>query len=99
MTSADLTLTDGTSIVGGTLNIDTFGEVYAQHDTGSAFGAAVDGVTVTMSGDGDLEVGTFVASGPTLILEDGTTISGGTLTLDDTTDSTTGSGRQYPADH
>ncbi len=85
--SADLTLTDGTSIVGGTLNIDPFGEVYAQHDTGSAFGAALDGVTVTMFGDGELEVGTFVASGPTLILEDGTKINGGTLTLDDTSDS------------
>ena len=41
-----------------------------------------------MSGEGELEIGSPIASGPTLILEDGTTISGGgTLTLDETSDS------------
>ena len=84
---AVLTLTDGASIVGGALNIETFGEVYAQHNIPSAFGAVLDDVTVTMTGDGDFEIGSPIISGPTLILEDGTTISGGASSLVQSTDS------------
>ena len=80
---AVLTLTDGTTVTGGTLDIATGGEVYIQNGSGSV-GATLDHVTVT--GGGEIEIGSAAPSGSTLILSDGTTISGVTLTLEDTTD-------------
>ena len=80
---AILTLADGTTVTGGTLDIATGGEVYIQNGSGTV-GATLDHVTVT--GGGEIEIGNATSSGSTLILSDGTTISGVTLTLNDTTD-------------
>ena len=80
---AVLNLADGTTITGGTLDIENSGEVYVQ--SGSNGDVTLDNVTVTNNGEG-IEIGTFVAQGSTLVLDDGTTITGGTLTLEDTAD-------------
>ncbi len=72
-----LTLDDGATISGGALHIGGSGEVYVQNN-GALFGATLDGVAVT--NEGSIEIGTPTA-GSTLILEGGTTISGGMLTL------------------
>ena len=80
---AVLNLADGTSITGGTLDVGT-GEVYVQ--SGFNGGVTLDHVTVTMDNSGEIEIGTAQSQGSTLVLEDGTTITGGTLSLDDTGD-------------
>ena len=80
---AVLNLADGTTIAGGTLDIENSGEVYVQ--SGSNGDVTLDNVSVINNGDG-IEIGTFVAQGSTLVLDDGTTITGGTLTLEDTAD-------------
>ena len=80
---AVLNLADGTSITGGTLNVGT-GEVYVQ--SGFNGGVTLDHVTVTMDNSGEIEIGTAQSQGSTLVLEDGTTITGGTLSLEDTGD-------------
>src|ERR1019366_6865882 len=77
--TATLTLDGGTTITGGTMTIGDTGEVYVQNGTGT-FGATLDGVAV--SNGGEIGIGGPVSSGSTLILDDGTTISGGTLVLD-----------------
>jgi fibronectin-binding autotransporter adhesin len=82
-TGVTLTLTDGTTVTDGSLDIATGGEVYIQNGSGTV-GATLDHVTVT--GGGEIEIGNATSSGSTLILSDGTTISGVTLTLDDATD-------------
>ena len=71
-----LNLVDGTTITGGVLDIENSGEVYVQNGSGS-FGATLDGVSVTNNGDG-IDIGGPVTTGSTLILDDGTTITGGT---------------------
>ena len=73
----------GATIKGGTLDIVGTGEVYA-HNGSSAFGATLDGVTVNNSGE--IGVGGPLPSGSTLILDHGTTISGGALALDGAAD-------------
>ena len=79
---AVLSLDDGTIIHGGTLDIENSGELYVQNGS-SSFGATLDGVTVTNDGAG-IEIGG--PTGSTLILEDGTTITGTTLTFNQATD-------------
>ena len=76
-----LALDDGTSITGGTLDVGPFGEVYVQNGTGLV-GATLDGVTV----NNDNEIGIGGPVGSTLILDGGTVISGGDLSLEDTDD-------------
>jgi fibronectin-binding autotransporter adhesin len=69
-----LTLQGGASLVGGTLS--NFGTL----DIESSSGATLDGVTVI--GSGSIEVDVIAPSAtPTLVLDDGTTITGGTLTV------------------
>ena len=80
---AVLDLADGTSITGGTLNVGT-GEVYVQ--SGFNGGVTLGHVTVTMDNGGEIEIGSPQSQGSALVLEDGTTITGGTLTLDNTGD-------------
>ena len=75
---AILTLDDGASINGGTLTIgsaDTVEVVYGSENVG----ATLDNVSVTNSGT--IQVGNTTAGDPTLTLEDGTTINGGTLAI------------------
>ena len=77
-TGAILTLDDGASINGGTLTIGsaaTLEVVYGSENVG----ATLDNVSV--SGSGTIQVGNTTAGDPTLTLEDGTTISGGTLAI------------------
>jgi hypothetical protein len=81
---AFLNLVDGTTIAGGTLDIEGSGEVYIENGTGSV-GATLDGVTVTNNGSG-IEIGTAESTGSTLVLSGGTSITGGSLTLDDAGD-------------
>ena len=75
-----LVLEDGTTIGGGTLSIgnnDTVEILYGSNDTGATF----DGVSVENLGT--IQVGAAAtAEDPTLTLEGGTTISGGTLTIE-----------------
>ncbi len=68
-----LTLADDTTITGGTLQISASGEVYIQD------GATLDDVNV-INGN-EIELGALAASGSTLVLEDGATIGGGTLSI------------------
>jgi fibronectin-binding autotransporter adhesin len=72
--SQALTLQGGASLVGGTLNIS--GTLYVE----SSSGATLDGVTVTGSGGIQVDVIASPAT-PTLVLDDGTAITGGTLTV------------------
>ena len=81
---AVLDLVDGTTVSGGVLDMENSGEVYVQNGSGP-FGATLDGVTVTNNGDG-IDIGAPVTTGSTLILDDGTTITGGTLTLEQAAD-------------
>jgi hypothetical protein len=76
--TSTLMLDDGTTVTGGVLYIGDSGEVYVQNN-GAPFGATLDGVHVT--NEGSLEIGTPTVAGSTLVLDGGTTISGGTLTL------------------
>ena len=81
--SGVLTLTDGTQIQGGnTGTLDIVGElkIIKGTGTGSHTGATLDGLSVT---DSNGIEGIDVASG-VLTLNDGTVISGGTLTVDPT---------------
>ena len=71
-------LDDGTTIAGATLDIGNSGEVYVQ---GSA---TLNHVTV--ANGNEIEIGTATFTGSTLILEGGTTISGGDLILDEAGD-------------
>jgi VCBS repeat-containing protein len=82
---AILTLADGTTISGGNLDINNGGGVYVQNGSNSSFGATLDNVTVTTSGN-EIEIGAPITTGSILNLEDGTVISGGTLSLDDAAD-------------
>ena len=81
---AVLTLADGTAVTGDTLHIGDSGEVYVQ--SGDNGDVTLDHVTVTVDGFGEIELGSPVSSGSTLILDDGTTITGGILSLDDASD-------------
>jgi hypothetical protein len=81
---AVLALVDGTTITGGALDIESSGEVYVQNGNGS-IGATLDGVAVTNNGNG-IEIGGPVSSGSTLVLDDGTVITGGKLTFDHAAD-------------
>ena len=78
---AVLTLADGTSMTGGTLHIGDSGEVYVQ--SGDNGNVTLDHVTVTVDGFGEIDLGSPESSGSTLILDDGTTITGGILSLND----------------
>jgi fibronectin-binding autotransporter adhesin len=68
-----LTLQGGVTVVGGTL--DDSGTVKIEGTSG----ATLDGVTVT--GSGAIQVDGAASPASTLILEDGTVITGGTLTM------------------
>ncbi len=80
---AILNLADGTTIANSTLDMENSGEVYVQN--GSHGGVTLDGVTVLNNGDG-IEIGSPQSQGSTLILEDGTTITGGSISLVETGD-------------
>ena len=68
-----LTLDDGTSITSGSLVFaDNSGTVFV-----GANGATLDGVAV--SGGGAIDVGSTTATGVTLTLDDGASITGGLL--------------------
>ena len=75
--TASLTLEDGTTITGGTLTIASGSTLEIAYGEGD-IGATLDGVSVGNSGT--IQVGTFDED-PTLTLEDGTTITGGTLSI------------------
>jgi fibronectin-binding autotransporter adhesin len=69
-----LTLEGGVSLVGGTLSIS------GTLDIESSSGATLDGVTIT--GSGNIQVDTVASSAtPTLVLDDGTAKTGGSLTV------------------
>jgi hypothetical protein len=71
-------LENGADIVGGTL---TIGDKSILDIEGTS-GATLDGVTANISDHGDIEIGATTSSGSILTLDDGTTISGGTLTIE-----------------
>jgi fibronectin-binding autotransporter adhesin len=81
--TATLILDDGTTISGGKLTIGSLGVLDVETgptalSTGTP-DATLDGVTV--ANGGNIDVGTTSTSDPTLLLDDGTTISAGKLTL------------------
>ncbi len=84
-----LTLEHGADIHGGTLAIGNEGTLAIESG-----GATLDGVTVTVSGQGQIDIGEVSSGGgvdsffatsfvPTLTLEDDTTITGGKLIIGD----------------
>ena len=75
-----MTLDGGTTITGGTLTIDLGGalDIRTGPEGQSHPDATLDGVTV--ANHGNIEV--LAASGSVLMLDDGTTITGGTLKID-----------------
>ena len=75
---ATVTLEDDTSISGGTLTIGDGGKLLVAYGTSGA-GATLDGVAV--GNGGTVQVGDSVAEDPTLTLEDGTSVSGGALSI------------------
>ena len=83
--TATLTLVDGTTVTGGYLTIggaSTFGTVDVEKGGNAVgpYGATLDDVTVTNAAAGDgINIGT--SSTATLLVDDGTAISGGTLTV------------------
>ncbi|MGA7070015.1 beta strand repeat-containing protein, partial [Bradyrhizobium sp.] len=83
--AATLTLEDGTTIIGGNLTIAAGATLDAEAGTTDP-GATLDGVTVTgtnateSAAASTIEVGASGAA--TLLLEDGTTITNGNLTID-----------------
>jgi FecR protein len=79
-TGVTLTLDDGSSIKNGTL---VFGDSSDKVLVGSG-GATLDDVGVT--GGGAIDVGSTAASGVTLTLDDGSSITGGTLVFGDSSD-------------
>jgi hypothetical protein len=72
-----LVLENGTKIAHGTLDVGSHGEL----DVESTSGATLKDVTVEIDKHGDIEIGESTTSGSILMLEDGTTIAGGTLTI------------------
>ncbi|WP_213737477.1 autotransporter-associated beta strand repeat-containing protein [Bradyrhizobium sp. dw_411] len=78
--NAILLLKDGTTITGGTLALGATGDTGIV-DVDSTVGATFHGVTVTAKAAADgIEIGKSGTS--TLTLDDGTTMTGGTLTID-----------------
>jgi hypothetical protein len=75
---ATLTLDDGTIITNGALTIAT-GSTLAILQGSNDLGATLDGVSVSSSGA--IHIGSVITGDPTLTLDDGTTISGGTLVI------------------
>ena len=75
-----LTLDDGTTITGGTLTIGADGTVEIAAGSND-IGATLDGVTVNNSGAIDIGNVQVHANDPTLTLDDGTTVTGGTLAI------------------
>jgi fibronectin-binding autotransporter adhesin len=75
-----LTLEGGTIVTGGTITIKDGSTLDTEHGT-NGFGATLDGVVVHNSGT--VQVGTNADHTATLTLDDGTTITGGTLTIAD----------------
>jgi large repetitive protein len=76
--NADLILNDGTTITGGSLQVNAAGMLDIEPGNNRSplpTGAALDGVTVTDSSNGNITVGATTAT--TLTLDDGTLISGG----------------------
>ena len=86
---AILTLDDGTTVYGGTLTIGSSGELDVELGSNGGNGATLDGVTVTNYGAIDVDLN---ASGAILTLDDGTTISGGTLTIGSSSGAIQGAG-------
>ena len=78
-----LLLDDGTTITGGKLSIGSLGVFDVEAGTGTLAGApdaALDGVAVV--NHGNIDVGTvIITNDPTLRLDDGTTITGGKLSI------------------
>ena len=72
-----LTLTDGTTVSGGTLSTGVFGAVDIELGLSGITNpdATLDGVTVYNSGN----IGVGASTTATLLLDDGTTVYGGTL--------------------
>jgi VCBS repeat-containing protein len=87
--AATLLLEDGAAIAGGTLTINAGGKLDIEFGA-SGSGATLDGVILYNSGI--VEVDAAVASTGMLRLEDGTIISGGTLTIGDGATLAIGSG-------
>ncbi len=75
---AILALDDGTTITGGALSIGGSGTLEITYGASGA-GATLDGVQVGNAGT--IQVGTNTAGDPTLTLDDGTTTTGGTLSI------------------
>jgi fibronectin-binding autotransporter adhesin len=78
-----LVLDDGTSITGGTLSIGPVGTVDVEYGSnGPSHGATFDGVAVNNTNGGTFEVGETHVSGTVIaLLDDGTTINSGVLTI------------------
>ena len=72
-----LTLVNGTTISGGVLSVGNKGLL----DIESTSGATFDGATADVSKHGNIEIGETTASGSILMLDDGATVRGGTLTI------------------
>jgi Bacterial Ig-like domain len=78
--NATLSLKDGTTITGGTLALGTTGDIGIV-DVDSTLGATFHGVMVTAKAATDgIEIGKTGTS--TLTMDNGTTMTGGTLTID-----------------
>jgi len=73
-----LTLANGTTISSGVLSVGNKGLL----DIESTSGATLDGVEVDVGRHGNIDIGAFTASGSILMLDDGTTITGGMLTIE-----------------
>ena len=72
-----LVLAGGTTVVGGSINIHSGNELDVE--LANSQSPTLDGVTVV--NDGVIDVGTTQASEPILLLEDDTTITGGTMNM------------------
>ena len=80
-TPTTLTLDDGTSISGGALNVGSVGTLLIAAGSDD-IGATLDGVNVTNYGTIQIGSSGGGAQDPTLILDNGTSITGGALTIE-----------------
>ena len=83
--SSILTVDDGTSITGGTMTIGSTGELDVEKGA-SGPGATLDGVDVTVNSSGSIEIDALGTTPATLTLDGGTSITGGTLTFGNASD-------------